>query len=171
MKKGLKMKNENIKITYINGYKGSSSSKAKFLSDKYNATHIILKDSFNIDEICKALNEIQPDIVIASSTGCFVVDNCNYNDATFIYLNPLVDLNDLVKIGADTTNLKNLHTIEKKPLVLLNKDDELLDYTKAIKKYNNTTIFKNGGHRFTNTGDLIKVIDKIKKHKVKNEAK
>jgi len=154
------MSPKDIKIVYINGYKGSNSSKAKFLYEKYNAKHIVLQNDFNIYEVCKTLNELKPNIVVASSTGCFVTDSCNYNDAIFIYLNPLVELDDLVKIGADITNLKNLTKIEKKPIVLLNKDDKLLDYKKAMQKYNNIITFEKGGHKFKNTKDLIKIIDK-----------
>jgi len=150
-----------INIVYINGYKGKNSSKAKILKEKYNATHIVLEDEFNPNEVCQKLQELEPDIIIASSTGCYVADSCSYDKGVFIYLNPLVDLDDLKKI-ADITNLKNLSSKEKNRVVLVNQDDELLDYKKTVEHYENVKIFENGGHRFKNLEDLVEIINKLK---------
>ena len=152
-----------MKIVYINGFNGENSSKAKILKEKYNAQHIVLKNDFNPDEVCQKLEEIKPNIIIASSTGCFVADSCKYDEGIFIYLNPLVDLDDLAKL-TNITKLKNLNNKKHKNiLVLLNEDDELLDYKKAKQKYkdNKILIFNKGGHKFSNINDLFEVIEKI----------
>ena len=47
-----------MKIAYINGYNGQNSSKAKILKEKFNATHIVLKNEINIDKVCKKLKKI-----------------------------------------------------------------------------------------------------------------
>jgi hypothetical protein len=148
------------KIVYINGYKGENSSKAGLLKDKFDAIHIVLKDDFNPKEVCKLLERIQPDITIASSTGCYVADACSYDKGIFIYLNPLVELNDLAKL-TDTTKLKDLKPISKNTLVLINIDDEILDHRKIVLKYSNYKVFKKGGHRFKNFDDLVDVINNL----------
>ena len=145
------------KIVYINGYKGQNSKKAKLFKEKLNAIHIVLNDQFNTIEVCEQLNLIKPDIIIASSTGCYVADCCEYDDGIFVYLNPLIDLDDLAKL-TDVSSLRELTRKDKNTIVLVNEDDELLDYKKAIKMYNNIKIFKYGGHRFKNIEDLMKVI-------------
>jgi len=146
------------KIVYINGFNGENSSKAKLLKEKYKAEHIVLKNDFNPKEVCQKLKEIKPQIVVASSTGCFVADSCEYDKAYFIYLNPLVDLNDLAKL-TDISKLKNLKPKDKQRLVFVNEDDELLDYKKAYQKYDKVFSFKKGGHRFDNIEDLFEIIE------------
>jgi len=152
---------EDIKIAYINGYNGRNSNKAKILKQKYNATHIVLKNKLNIDKVCKKLKKLKPDIVVASSTGCYVADRCKYDKAIFIYLNPLTEIEFLEKLGANISHLKKTPTYKKNRIVLLNKDDELLDYKKAKQFYKdeNVFIFKSGGHKFNNIEKLYEVID------------
>lgn len=156
------MKENMKKVVYINGYKGQNSTKAIFLKDKYNATHIVLKDEFNPDEVCEQLSKIAPEVIIASSTGCFVADSCKYANGVFVYLNPLIDLDDLAQL-TDTTKLQHLTPKQKKIIVLINEDDELLDYKKAFKKYTDVRSFKQGGHRFKNRDDFIKIVDELLK--------
>ena len=154
-----------MKIVYINGFDGEKSSKAKILKEKYGAEHIVLKNDFNPKEVCQKLQEIKPQIVVASSTGCFVADSCEYNEAYFIYLNPLVDLDDLAKL-TDVSKLKNLKSKDKIRLVFVNEDDKLLDYKKAYKKaykkYKKVFGFKKGGHKFSNVNDLFEIIENPK---------
>jgi len=164
------MRRRKMKIAYINGFNGENSSKAKILKEKYNAEHIVLKNDFNPKEVCQKLEEFQPDIVIASSTGCFVVDSCKYDKAKFIYLNPLVDLEDLAKL-TDISKLKNLKTYQKEIIVLVNEDDELLDYKKAYEKYNKIFSFKKGGHRFENIDDLYNILTQINSNCYLKKAK
>ena len=45
-----------MKIAYINGFNGQNSSKAEWLKRYFNATHIVLENHLNIDEVCKKLN-------------------------------------------------------------------------------------------------------------------
>ena len=150
-----------MKIAYINGYNGENSNKAKILKEKYNATHIVLKNTINIDEVCKELDKIKPDIVVASSTGCYVADRCKYNNAIFIYLNPLIDIKFLEKLGADISHINPTPSYKKNRIILLNEDDELLDYKKAKEYYkdDNVYIFKKGKHKFENMDDLFKILD------------
>jgi len=152
-----------MKIAYINGYNGENSSKAKLLKERYKAEHIVLKNDFNPKEVCQKLQEIKPDIVVASSTGCFVADSCEYDKAIFIYLNPLVDLSHLATL-IDISKLKNLKPKTKQRLVFVNEDDELLDYEKAYQKYDKVFSFKKGGHRFNNTKNLFEIIENYKNY-------
>ena len=89
-----------------------------------------------------------------------MADACSYDKGIFIYLNPLVELNDLAKL-TDTTKLKDLKPISKNTLVLINTDDEILDYRKIVLKYSNYKVFKKGGHGFKNFDDLVDVINNL----------
>jgi len=153
-----------VKIAYINGFNGQNSSKAEWLKRYFNATHIVLENHLNIDEVCKKLNLLKPDIVIASSTGGYIADRCKYSDGVFIYLNPLVEIDRLkTNYGVDVDYVKSKKVCPKKRIVLLNKDDELLDYQKAKEYYKNDNVFlfEKGGHRFKNLYDLKEVLQNI----------
>ena len=152
-----------MKIVYVNGYNGQNSSKAKLLKDRYDATHIVLKNSLNIDEVCTKIESIKPNIIVASSTGAYVVDRCKYEDALCIYLNPLIEIEKLTEYGEDISYISSLVKQEQNRIILLNEDDELLDYQKAKEYYKNDNIFifSKGGHRFKNIDDLYDVLDNI----------
>jgi predicted esterase YcpF (UPF0227 family) len=159
-----------MKIAYINGFNGQNSSKAEWLKKHFNATHIVLENHLNIDEVCKKLKLLKPDIVIASSTGGYIADRCEYDEGVFIYLNPLVEIDRLkTNYGVDVDYVKSKKVYPKKRIVLLNKDDELLDYKKAKEYYKNDNLFlfEKGGHRFKNLDDLKEVLQNIEVYLLK----
>jgi len=145
-----------MKILYINGYKGSNK-KAKILEKMLNC---------KIDYICVdydkdiAYQNIENkakdyDLIIGSSTGSYLGRSiCEKNNIPLISFNPVVDINDTFnKLKVPPPNLPKPDFLCLEELVLLNKDDELIDWQKTALKLNNQSnvvLHEKGGHRFEN---------------------
>jgi len=155
---------------YLHGLNSSSKSKTALnIADSFN--NLIVPD-FNeknvfetIEQIYKIISNIntnQKVFIIGSSLGGFFANYFgSLNELPVILINPLVDpddMNQFVEIDEFTPeSIEQLKlflpddTSRGGMLVLLDKDDEIFDYTKAVEKYSNMGMiecFDGGSHRF-----------------------
>ena len=151
-------------ILYINGYKGQNSKKAIIFEKEFDAEHIIIDydDMNSIKNGIKKIEEIlknKTPFIIASSTGAIVSQIFNVPQ---VLLNPLVEVEDLRALGCQNIAfLKELEMKEvfSKKMIILSRNDELLDYTKAKSKYEHkefqNIIIKGDKHSITNIKELL----------------
>lgn len=153
-----------MKILYINGYKGSCK-KAKILSEFLGPVDcdIIDYDNFDFEKVYEKAKNY--DLIISSSTGSYL-GRCisEKNNIPLISMNPVIDLEDTFrKLNANPPNPPNPPKIPKpnfdciEELVLLNKNDELIDYKKTIERLKNQSeiiVYDKGTHRFENIKDV-----------------
>lgn len=151
-----------MKIVYINGFQSENSSKPEKLSKLLgiDIEHVVLKvdanGETNIKEIEKYFEENDVDFIIGSSLGGYVA---HYIASMFIIptivLNPVIDLEVTFKDRV-TPNLPLFVTEEIVPkLVLLAKDDNIIDYLPTLNKYKKNSkvvVYPYGGHRFLGSG-------------------
>jgi len=167
-----------MNIIYINGYKGEKSSKAKKLSKllHLDIEHVVYNfDKNNIDEITEKSKKA--DIIIGSSTGAFIgrIIAEKY-DIPLISLNPVVDLEKTFrKIGVPVPDIPSPIYARIGQLNLVNKDDDLIDYTETVSTFPNCKIYEKGGHRFSNLEetkeDILNFIKTLKKDRTPETIK
>ncbi len=156
---------KNLKIAYINGY-GGTGGKAKklttILSHKVQP-FVIDWDNFTpqIDQkIRKQLKQGGYDVIIAPSTGGYYArDVCHKLDIALIALNPVVDIKKtFAKIDRPEKHPPKIEYYEGplKELVIVNKDDILINYKDTKAKFKNTKVYNKGGHRFENLAEVKK---------------
>lgn len=144
-------------------------------------------------EIKSLIDKFENVILVGTSLGGFYADYFNtlYNIPAVI-INPLVEprgvdrfigeninyytkekftftkesFNYLLKIKKDKEESFNYYNRVSIPVVLLAEDDDLLDYKLAKKKFENcdVRVFPTGGHRFTNSKDIIRAVEDICKN-------
>jgi len=159
-----------MKILYINGFKESPqlSSTYKYLKENLPNDEVIpcnwyYDNGIDIEKIKKCIKENKPDIIVASSTGVLIADSF---DIPKILINPVVDRKDLENIYSE----KDFSNLPNKPehygnirIVILGKNDELLDYKKALNEYKNDKIvLVDDGHRLENKEIILKEIKELK---------
>ena len=133
-----------MKIMYINGYRED---------DKLSSTYLMLKkEGFNIepcqwkygDNVYKKIDDcikrIKPDLIIASSTGALFATQFNIKS---ILINPVTEKKDIEKLfNKDFSNypekIKNKNVLA----VILGTKDEVLDYKKAKKIFDENIIYE-----------------------------
>jgi len=158
-----------MKILYINGFKETpkESNTYKFL--KENLTDEIVNcnwyynNGIDIDRIKNCIDKENPDIIIASSTGGLIADSF---DIPKILINPVIERNDLEKLfpDKDFSNLpEQVEHYGNIRIVILGKNDELLDYKKAEKEYkNDKVILVNDNHKLNNKSIILNEINNLK---------
>jgi len=150
-----------MKIVYVNGLHGEKSTKPKKLSDILNReiTHIVYDyekhQGLYIEDLFDALDKEQPDVIIASSTGAYLVrEYCFTRSVALIALNPVIDIEKTFRQIEENIDIpyqymtKYNHSISE--LVLVNLDDEVINPEETIQTLNNVLVFEKGGHRFSN---------------------
>ncbi len=147
-----------MKIYYINGYDGENSIKPKQLSQilETEVQHIIYNyKENNILEIANKCKDA--DLIIASSTGAYIARKiCFDNTIPLISLNPVTNLEETFKkLGIPKPKIEELpKNYSLCELILINKDDELIDYKTTSAQFpNKSKVFETGGHRFENILD------------------
>jgi len=153
-----------MKIAYVNGYNISNYKGTKhiFLSKALNEDIKLVEYRYKDNNIKEIDNKIKDmDLVIASSTGAYLARHICYKyNIPLISLNPVIDLKTTFsKIGVEVPNIKDGINLSLQELILLNEDDELIDYrlTKDLF-YTQTVVFKEGTHRFYNLEETVPYI-------------
>lgn len=188
-------------IIYLHGFASTGeAAKGKLLKKSFNS---VITPTLSehpkeaIEQIKNILNDDKDSnyLIVGSSLGGFYADYFNslYN-VPCILINPLVDPTNIQRFLGENTNTKTNTKFtftqedinfliemktEKSPdrkvpeLILLAKDDDLLNYKEAIEEYNNAALqlirtSEDGGHRFTNSdlfiesvGTMLKAIKNI----------
>lgn len=151
-----------MKIVYINGYKGETSSKVNTLEKMLGETitrgiYIYSNNEEDTDANIKHIKEVcaDADLIIGSSTGAYIARHiAHYYNLPLISLNPVIDLEETFnKIGVKAPSLLKYRLDDNyllEELVLLNKDDELIDYKPTVELRHNCRVYEKGGHRFEN---------------------
>ena len=175
-------------ILYLHGFASCGNSTKTALLKTYFGKQEVLAPNLPIDPveavrfIKKILIEKEVDLLIGSSLGGFYASYfsellemksvlINPSTQPFITLAPFVGTNNYwcsdEKFEFTRDHLKALFEFAvakpAKPenyLLLLQKGDELLDYTKAEDKYEGARIIvqEGGNHRFENLSDYLKTI-------------
>ena len=164
-----------MKIAYINGYLGENSTKPKILSSLLDIKidHLIWdhKDKESIKKITKLAKDY--DLIIASSTGAYIARGiCEMYNIPLVSLNPVVDIDDAIKLIESNGNALYSDDINStgdeklSEIVFVTADDELLNYKKAINKYDNVLVINEGGHRFNNLKAITTDLKMFIKHAV-----
>ena len=158
-----------MKIIYINGYKETPelSSTYKFLKDKgfdISPCNWWYDNGINLDKIKGCIKNEEPDIIVASSTGCLIAEYLS--DIPKLLINPVVDRTDLETLfNKDFSNLPE-SVIRNGNIrsVILGSSDEVLDYNKSKDIYENCFIYdethriKNKNIIETHLNDLIEFL-------------
>lgn len=159
-----------MKVAYINGFKGENSSKPKKLSKILGLTvdHIVY--DYNKNNIQKIEDKAKNyDVIIASSTGAYIARSiAEKHNIALISLNPVINLEKTFKkLNVKVPDIpKPNYDILLEEIVLLNKDDELIDYREAeeiFKKKNQCKVYEKGGHRFENLEEVAEDIKEFLK--------
>lgn len=143
-----------MKIYYINGYKGENSEKSHEFEKMLgvNIQHVVYKyGETKYEDIVEKVKDA--DLIIGSSTGAYIARSiCESYNITLISLNPVINLeNTFAKLNVKEPILPKPKFSKLSELVLLNKDDELIDYKEALSLFKNQCkVFEKGGHRFLN---------------------
>jgi len=159
-----------MKIVYINGYKETPklSTTYQHLKENLPKDEVIpcnwhYDDGIDIEKIKHCIEEINPDIIVASSTGGLIADSF---DIPKILINPVVDRKDLEKLHPD----KDFSNLPEKPehygdirAVIVGKNDEILNYEKTIKEFKEDRIvIVIDKHRLNNKEIILKEINNLK---------
>lgn len=168
-----------MKIVYFHGY-GSSSK-----SDKVSALNAIAPDiPILYDDAKRSLYHFLLPIVLNNSKIMFVGTSLGGYWASkmsdifgvpSIVINPstspkstLGNYNNPLLTNEELQKYPDLDTTFGTPkIVLLAKDDEILNYTLAEKLFNgkaNVKVFENGGHRFNEINTISNNIDELLNH-------
>lgn len=160
-----------MKIAYVNGFNGHKSRKpeqlSKMLGVKIRHVKLTFEDTVNLNQVYRELNNIQPDVVIGSSTGAYVArKHCYWENTPLIALNPLINPSHTNLLQEYVNELDDInyndYCIES--LILLNSDDELLDPNEALCALSGRKVmFESGGHRFNNLDEAVIEIEKFLK--------
>ena len=160
-------------ICYVNGYNGENSKKPQKLEKLLNIPikHIkYIYEKHQGDAIKKLYDELDDngcDIIIASSTGAYIVrDYCFERSVILIALNPVINIETTFKkLGVKIPNIpKHNYRYLLEQLIFVNKDDELIDYKKTQKLLHNVVVFEKGGHRFDNLEETVPHIENLFKY-------
>ena len=160
-------KKQTPKIVYINGYGGENSTKPQILSDFLNLCIEFVSVDYNSlnDEIYQGIKDKvkDADIIIASSTGSYFARKiCEEYNITLISLNPVIDLQETfekMKVMPPKLPKPDFQLLSE--VIFVNDDDELIDYKKTLKKFQNqVSVYSGGGHRFTNIEETIPYLKK-----------
>lgn len=157
-----------MKILYVNGYKESNKPSKTYLwlkenlpNDKVVTCNWYYKDKIDLEKIHRCILKENPDIIVVSSTGGLIAEHF---DIPKILINPVIERKDLEKLHPD----KNFSNLPKKiekygdvKIVILSKNDERLDYKKALKEYPNAWIV-NDKHRLNDKSVILKAINTLK---------
>lgn len=95
----------------------------------------------------------------------YIGENINYyTKEKFIFTRE--SFNYLLKLKKDKEENSNYLNRISKPIVLLAEDDNLLDYKFAVSSFKNldVRVFPSGGHRFTNSKEIIRAVSDISKN-------
>lgn len=173
-------------ILYIHGFAScGDSNKSRLLTkhfDKVISPNIPVDPDEAISFIQKLILDNEVDLIIGSSLGGFYaayfaekfqIKTVLLNPSTqpFITLAPYVGTNEFFCSG-ETFEWTKEHitklfsyaiakdSIKSPLLVLLQKGDEVLDYTKAAQVYENyeVVVQEDGNHRFENLDEYIEII-------------
>ena len=155
-------------IYYINGWNGKNSTKAKKLT-QYLHTEVkhLVFDNNNYNEIKKFIekNVLDIDVLITSSTSSYIAQRlCYENNIKLVSINPVIDIHNTFnkmgeKIPEEIPINNRLYGISQ--LVLINKDDTLIDWNQTFELYKNNyhiKVFEKGGHRAENLEEMSKYI-------------
>jgi len=160
-----------MKIVYINGFKTTSKPSNTYLFLKENLPNDEVKfcnwyynNGINLEKIKECIKKENPDIIIASSTGGLIAEEF---DIPKILINPVIERKDLEKLHPD----KNFSNLPEKvnhfgniKIIILSKNDERLDYKKALNEYkNNKIVLVNDTHRLKNKSIILQELNNLKK--------
>lgn len=158
-----------MKILYINGLKENPELSKTYLYLKEHLNDEVIpcnwhyENGINVKEIEKCIKEHNPDIIIASSTGALIAENF---DIPKILINPVIERKDLEKLfpEKDFSNLpERVKKFGNERIIILSKNDELLDYKKAINEYKNDKIvLVDDKHRLENKEVILKEVEELK---------
>ncbi len=164
------------KIVYINGY-GGTGGKAKKIAKIINKpidSIVIDWDKFNstVDkEVRQKIKDGGYDVILASSTGGYYARAVAKDlGLGLISLNPVIDIDKTFsKIDRGNKKIPNIKYFDGPldEIVLVNKDDALIDYKDTQRKFKNTKVYNSGGHRFENLPDIKVDVLKFLKNKRK----
>ena len=158
-----------MKIVYINGFGGENSNKPKVLSNMFDCDvyHLKLKfdnGTINTDYLDCYFEDNDVDLIVGSSTGAYIAryyaDKFN---TPLISINPVIDYKKTFDRIGYTLELEekfqNLNNLSLSNLILLNEDDELIDYKDTLEELKGYfKVYPKGGHRFENLLDTKKDI-------------
>lgn len=160
----------------------------KQLKDEFNVISPTLSHNpaTAISEIRNLLANVDHCILIGTSLGGFYADYFNgMADVPAILINPLVDIDDAKKfiglnknfgtgksfyfLEKDFKDLQNINNQKKQinyseapEIILLSKDDEVLDYKKSLSYFHNEnqyiSLFQDENHRFNNIKEIVKAV-------------
>jgi len=156
------------KIVFINGYGGENSKKPQVLSELLGLDIEFISvdyDKLN-DEIYKSIvnRTKEADIVIGSSTGSYLGRKiCEEYNIVLISFNPVIDIEETFrKMNEVAPKLPKPEFTLLAEFILVNSDDELINYKQTVEKFpNQVKIFNGGGHRFTNIEQTIPYLQKL----------
>ena len=159
-----------MKILYINGFKTSPnvSSTYKFLKEILTNDDVIpcnwyYNKGIDLEKIKECIKKENPDIIIASSTGGLIAEEF---DIPKILINPVIERKDLEKLypEKDFSNLpKKVNHFGNIRIVILGKNDEILNYKKSLNEYKNAkVILVNDTHRLKNKNIIIQELNNLK---------
>jgi len=152
---------------YIHGYNGKvNGNKVNVLREAFDGViSIDYPEDFSVafdflkKTVCELVEKHKTDglFLVGSSLGGYYADKiASYHNLPVILINPVVDVDDLIPIVGNVSELKKCvgdDTVNGGKLILLAEDDDLLDYKKAKSFYQtrgDVVIEKTGGHRFNN---------------------
>jgi len=178
-------------ILYLHGFAScGNSTKTNMLKDYFGEESVLAPDlpvdpAEAIDFIRRQIFDHDIDLIIGSSLGGFYatyfteqygIKTVLINPSTqpFITLAPYVGTNHFWCSGkAFEFTREHLNTLfefavgslknPKRYLVLLQKGDEVLDYTKAVQKYEGAafSVQEGGNHRFENLDEYLEIIEEF----------
>jgi len=176
-------------ILYLHGFASCGiSTKTRLLKDYFGEQNVLAPDlpvdpHEAIDFIRRQIFDHDIDLIIGSSLGGFYatyfveqygIKTVLINPSTqpFITLAPYVGTNHFWCSGEpfeftrDNLNALFEYAVgrlkdPKRYLVLLQKGDEVLDYTKAVQKYEGAalSVQEGGNHRFENLDEYLEIIE------------
>jgi len=159
-----------MKIVYINGFKTTPKMSNTYLflkenlpNDKVIACNWYYDNGINIEKIKECIKKENPDIIVASSTGGLIAEEF---DIPKILINPVIERKDLEKLHPDkdfSSLPERVNHFGNIRIVILGKNDERLDYKKAMNEYKNDKIvLLNESHRLKNKSIILQELNKLK---------
>jgi len=147
-----------MKVVYINGFNGHNSNKPKKLSEilNINIEHIKLyideDGNINYEDIKEKSKNA--DLIIASSTGAYVAQKICYEyNIPLVSLNGILTYDELEKVFKKLNHkikFEDYGRVSIERLILVNKDDDLVDPNHSLGLGGIRVLFERGGHRFEN---------------------
>ena len=183
-------------ILYLHGFGSCGNSTKTALLKRYFGDKQVYAPDLPISPIQtiafveKILNEKEIDLLVGSSLGGFYASYfCEKYKIKTVLINPSTEPFETLKpyVGMNTywcsgepfewkeayleeLKLYRLDTVKdsSRYLLLLQKGDEVLDYSKALEKYEGATLSleEGGNHRFENLNEHLKEIEKFRDHAV-----